>query len=627
MAITVLETPNQFNYAKQTIPFMVKSTLIAPGTAGSIDPIEKAFRFIFDVVVQNDLGYYYNYASVGIPPRPDNFFGFIDVAPMILDAIRYDLSTHKQTYASPCPKSIAKFKVYCTERYLDVNGNFISGTKISLGEYYAIDGAGNEGISPYLIDSFNVKKPLHHHSLAGEDLKVKANEPMTLSWLSKNDLGVNELEYIHGNYGTFSDIATVGTASTSNVLNVYSGITKNALTTVTPGTLVSLGGGASLLTSGTNYSTSGNTNRMVFKFTNLVLDANKVYVFKFWALHNGAPLPASSNYKIRATPVGTNFTSITGLDANINATNNTWVQFSTTFAATSLYSPGDIEIEIRYVSTSALSPLSQLNNMTMYFDNASIYQTTNSAPYVSTIEVITDDNTVWAMPSGYTQNILPLNDTSQSRFDTPIGPYKIYNSTAQDAVTGFWKNTGGAIAKWFQVRVKNNVGNTIGLSERIYQDQVTCSVQNNFRLKWKNQLGGWDYFTFTKVTRATTAIERENFKQTRGNFTATSYQELTTDRGYQSLNIKLQDTYTVISDWIDDNTAKWMLDLFTSDEVYLLNPEPFQMAVVTNEYDLEYPVFVKQNDVEFMNDSIEAKLKNFVIDITPAIAFIENTTN
>jgi len=167
----------------------------------------------------------------------------------------------------------------------------------------------------------------------------------------------------------------------------------------------------------------------------------------------------------------------------------------------------------------------------------------------------------------------------------------------------------------------------IGLSEKIYQQLDNCEKYEKFRLKWKNQIGGWDYFTFTKVSKAKTNIERENFKRSRGTISSTAYQELTSDRGYESLNIKLLDTYTIISDWVGDGTAKWMQDLFSSDEVYILNPEPFQKYVTTTEYDLEYPVFVQQNEVEYMNNSAEAKLKNFVIDITPAIRFEENTTN
>ena len=78
---------------------------------------------------------------------------------------------------------------------------------------------------------------------------------------------------------------------------------------------------------------------------------------------------------------------------------------------------------------------------------------------------------------------------------------------------------------------------------------------------------------------------------------------------------------------MSDGTAKWLQDLFISDEVYILNPEPFMKYPTTNQFDLEYPVFVAQNEIEFMNNSIEAKLKNFVIDITPAIRFEENSTN
>lgn len=633
MAISTIETPNEFNYARQTIPFLVKSNLIGPGGTGGIDPIERAFRFVFDVVIQLGNGTYKTYASVAIPPRPDNYYAFFDAAPLIIDALTFDLGTHKQTFASSCPNSIAKFKVFCTERYLDNNGNFISGTKTSMGEYYAIDGGGNEGISPYLIDSVSTKKPLHYHQLLeGQDLRVNIKEPLTLSWLSKNDLGVNELEYIHGNYGTFNDIASFGnpTPSTSNVLNTYSGITKNALTTITPGVNVPAGG-VSMGVRMNGITTGGNANVMAFKFTNIDLSANTSYVFKIQAICTLSPTapPASTNYRIQAVLTGTNFTAFAGVSPTVVSTNNTFQNIQVNFATLAGYTGGDITgIELRYVSTSPLSALGLMNNVQMFYDSASLYEVnTSGVPYVSSVQVITDDNTVYTMPTGYTANILPLNDTPQSRFDTPVGPYKQYHPTGQDATTGFWLNTGAVPANWFQVRVRNSAGTIIGLSEKIYQVPDTCEKCEKFRLKWKNQLGGWEYFTFTKVSKAKTSIERENFKRSRGLISATAYQELSSDRGYQSLNIKVLDTFTVISDWVNDGTAKWIQSLFISDEVYILNPEPFMLYPTTTEFDLEYPVFVQQNEVEYMNNSIEAKLKNFVIDITPAINFNENTTN
>jgi hypothetical protein len=633
MAITAIELPNEFNYARQTIPFLVKSNLIGPSGTGGIDPIERAFRFVFDVTVQLSSGLFKTYASIAIPPRPDNYYSFFDAAPLIIDALSYDLGTHQVTGATACANSIVKFKVFCTERYLDVNGAFTSGTKTSMGEFYAIDGSGNETIVPYLIDSVSTKKPLHYHQLIDvEEFKVNAKEPLTLSWLSKNDLGVNELEYIHGNYGTFNDIASFGnpTPSTSNVLNTYSGITKNALTTITPGVNVPAGG-VSMGVRMTGITTGGNANVMAFKFTDIDLSASTSYVFKILAINTLSPTPppASSAYTIQAVLTGTNFTAFSAVTPVIGSTVNTWQPIQVNFATLSGFTPGDITgIELRYVSSSSLSPLGSMNNVQMFFDSASLYEvSTSSTPFLSTVEVITDDNTVYVMPSGYTQNIVPLNDTKQSRFDTPVGPYKQYHPTGQDATTGYWKNTGGAPAKWFQTRIKNSTGGIIGLSSKIYQINDTCENCEKFRLKWKNSLGGWDYYTFTKVSKAKTSIERENFKRSRGYISSTGYKELTSDRGYKSLNIKLQDTYTIISDWVGDGTAKWMQDLFTSDEVYILNPEPFMKYPTTTEFDLEYPVFVQQTEIEYMNNSIEAKLKNFIIEITPAIRFEENSTN
>ena len=626
MAISIIEQPNEFNYARQTIPFLVKSTLI--GSGGTIDPIESAFRFVFDIIVQYGNGQYKTYASLAIPPRPDNYYAFLDAAPLMLDAITYDLGTHQQTTATACKNSIVKFRVFCTERYLDTSGNFVSVGKISLGEYYAIDGGSNEGIAPYLIDAATQKKPLHHHHLVdATELTVCQKEPLTLSWLSRNDLGVNELEYIHGNYGTFSDAPTVGTASINNVLTVYSGITKNALTTIAPSTTQSYGGFNSIVTKMTGVTNAGNQSIMIYKFTDLDLSPNTSYQFRIWVKAAGQVLPASPNYLLGAQIVGVNFTGLSANNPTLGSTNNTWVPITVQFATTGLFVTGDIEIQIKYISQSVLSPLTAINGISLNWDAVTIYEMTGSSSYVNDVQIITDNGTVYTMPTGYTANILPLNDTWQSRFDTPVGPYKQYHPTGQDTTTGFWLNSPGVPANWFQVRLRNNSFNTIGLSEKIYQYECDCDRYDKFRLKWKNSLGGWDYFTFTKVSKAKTNIERENFKRSRGLITSTAYKELSSDRGYQSLNIKLQDTYTVISDWMGDGTAKWMLDLFTSDEVYLLNPEPFQRYVTTAEYDLEWPVFVQQTDVEYMNNSSEAALKNYVIDITPAIRWEENTTN
>ena len=624
MAVQTLEVPKLFNYAKQTIPFVVKSNLINSGTPTSIDPLERAFRFVFDLEVTNSAGLYKTYASVAIPPRPDNFYSFIDVAPMLRDAITYDLGTHLATTAQPCPKSIIKFRLWCTERYLDANGNFVNGVKTSLGNYFAIDGGDNAPIENYLLDSVSVKKPLHHHNLAGTDLKVKAGEPFTLSWLARNDIGGNLLQYIHGNYGNFDDAVTLGSGP-NGLPAPYTGIVTNP-PKFTYGPITTGLPGPGIYAKGALLPNLGNTNAPVFTFTNLVLNPSTVYVFKIW-MKSSNTAPNTISLNLGGVLVGTNFQTFYASGPNVAQTNTGWQLIQVYFQTLPGYNVGDFSIQIRLNSISPFVALNLMNGNIMNYDSATLEKIGQNYPVISKVEVVTDNNTVYDLTPTYTQNILPLNDTAKSRFDTPVGPYNTYLPFAQDPFSGFWIDNTTAIAKYFQVRIKNAANYVIGLSEKIYQDTTYCEIQDNFRLKWKNQLGGWDYFTFTKVSKASTAIERENYKKSAGTVDASGYSELTNDRGYQSLNIKLEDTYTVISDWIEDGTVKWMLDLFTSDEVYLLNPEAFQTSVTTNPYDLEWPVFVKQEDIEFMNNSIEAKLKNLVVNITPAIRFEEPTKN
>ena len=623
MAIVTIEIPKEFNYAQQTIPFVVNSSLINATTSTGIDPLESAFRYIFELEVLSAAGLYKTYANIAIPPRPDNFYGFIDVAPMILDALKFDLGTHLSDKAVPCPNSIIEFRLWCSERYLDNTGEFTTTGRKSLGWFTAIDAADNAPIEDYLIDSVALKKPLHHHDLCGPDLKVKSREPFTLSWLSKNDLGVNELEYIHGNYGNFNDALSLPGPFSS----VYTGIEADP----TYGTIAASAAGIpgpSLVATMNNLPAAGGTRRTIFKFKDVVLAPSQTYQLVYWVSSISSLAPIITNFLRLGTEItGSNFNVFFANNVTVLSTWNNWQQLAVWFQTTPSYSPGDIEFNVVALSTSSTVPLNFLNGKDFNLDSASLFETGLSVPYVSDVDIITDDGTVHTMPPAYVEDIVPLNSVDQSRFDTPVGPYGNYLPAAQDPLSGFWTGIGGAVAKWYRVRVKNALNWTIGLSEKIYQDQTFCEIKDNFRLKWKNKLGGWDYFTFTKVSKARTSIERENFKRTRGIVSSNGYSEATNNRGYQSLNIKLEDTYTVISDWVEDGTAKWLQDLFTSDEVYLLDPEPFQTSVTTTPFDLEWPVFVKQGEVEYQNNSIEAKLKNFIVEVTPAMRFEDPSTN
>lgn len=81
------------------------------------------------------------------------------------------------------------------------------------------------------------------------------------------------------------------------------------------------------------------------------------------------------------------------------------------------------------------------------------------------------------------------------------------------------------------------------------------------------------------------------------------------------------------SDWITDQTAKFLQGLFVSDEIYLLNPEIFEDFVVDDPFDIEYPVFLNDTDIEYKTNSPEKKLVNITINVTPGNRFGDATTN
>jgi len=638
MAITIYEEPNKFNQVRQTIPFLVYSDLF---NTGSFDAIERSFKYLFEIKVLNTQGQFKTFSTVAIPPRPDNLLGFFDASAIVKSAITYDLGTHTALTAQPCPKSIVEFMVICTERYLDTNGNYISGNPELIGQYYAIDAGVNESLSTYLMDYSVQAAPLHHHFLCGDDLKVYQNEPFSLSWLVEPKLSGNVLEYKHADYGSFDKVTT------PTLPTVFTGFTTNS-TFVLNSTLVttpSVNGKSMLMAMKPLGFTSITSNATIAAFNNLFLEDNSTYTFDVWIK---MPAPLGTFTTLRSFSV-----TATGLKVASIVSNNTvpiyiagimgtvphgFHKLTVTFTTNT--NVASTTLQIRATTSSVVgAPLTILNNASIFIDSARVYKKLTTNDVLSSGQIIVDDGLpttqTWNIPSTYfTTNLLPVEDFSDGRFDMPVGPYSgILSSVtgAQDASTGFYKNSAGNRGTHFRVRLRDNTTATIGLSEKIYQDPTDCTRFTPIKIKWKNSLGGWDFFTFTKVSSAVTNVERENYKRSRGTITqagsAYNYVESDNDRGYKSLNIKLEDTFSVASDWIGNETAKWLQDLYTSDEVYLLNPEVFQKFTNLSPFDVEYPVFVQQTDVEFQNNAPDRKLINVILDIVPAVRFEDNSTN
>lgn len=629
--LSVEKLPKEFVMAGQTIPFIVSTDIF--DTNFNFDPIESSFKYLFELKTLRDDGTYRTFATAAIPPRPDNLVGFFDPSKLIQSAIAYDNGTHKINTVSPMPFSIVQFRMFCTERYLDNNGDFVDGDRIDLGFFYAIDGATTEGIDPYLIvTTGTTKDAMHHHELLGDQFVLRPNEPLTVSFLAKPAIEGSVLDEVHGDYGSFDygDVAS------------YTGITASTGVTLSKSTRIVLSGSA--LAAGINAGKflTSSTSGEILRFTDFTLNPNSEYEFSIYArfVANFFSFLPSANAKYQAVAVGTGISAITlSIEPVIRNSRFTFLKIVLRFTTGSTIA-GTEYIRINAIST-ITNDLVRLNQRTIVFDTAILKELIGAQNDINSARVIVNDGlsseVTHVFPASYLADVYPFDEISKSRIDCPIGANVIYDVTGntQDPTTGLWLDDNGDIGKYFHFELTNDTvspAEVVASSETVYQISE-CDRYNNVRLKWLNNLGAWDYYTFDKVSVASTIVDRENYKITYGKIYKPDgvdefdYIEEDTSRGYKSLTVLADDYVVINSDWVQNETGKFLRGILTSPEVYILNPEPYIEVPVTNEYELEYPVIIEDSEFEFRNNSSEAKLVNATFRIKIAVPFNNRTTN
>jgi len=622
-------TPNEFVMARQTIPFLVTSDVF--DTVANFNYIERSFKYLFEVKTLRDDGVYRTFSTVAIPPRPDNLTGLFDPSKIIQSAIEFDNGTHKLLRASAMPFSIVQFRVFCSERYLDTNGEYITGDRIDMGIYYAIDAGSTEGLVPYVIDlTDEPKNAMHHHELLGDQLVIRPGEPLTASFITKVAISANKLDFIHGDYGAFD----------FGVLSQYTGLAGSALTVLRQTQTGAISGQGVAAKFNSNAFVTSSTVGDVITFSDLNLQPNTRYEFTIYARLIGSifQLPSSAAlYSTEVAGAGID-TIVSQVNPQIRQSALAPRQIKVVFE-TNAGVNGNETITIE-VTSSATGQLSRLNSRSVTFDSAVLKEIDTFINPIERARIVVNKGLPTekrhVLSSTYLSNVITFNEISMARFDCPIGLNNTYSFTttgAQNANKQFLDDDGN-VGKYYRLELYNSTleDNVIATTEDIYQIGE-CDRYNNVRLKWLNELGAWNYYTFEKVSVASTQIQRENYKITGGriiesdNIGGFDYVENDKDRGYKTLTI-LSDDYIIInSDWVKNETGKFLRGILTSPEVYILNPEPYIELPVTTEYQLEYPVIIEDTDFEFRNNSSEAKLVNATFRIKIAVPFNDKTTN
>jgi hypothetical protein len=148
-----------------------------------------------------------------------------------------------------------------------------------------------------------------------------------------------------------------------------------------------------------------------------------------------------------------------------------------------------------------------------------------------------------------------------ARVDVSTGPYQL------EPVASFTL-VGASYYETYLVDISNN-----RVSEKIiYEIDDSCYRYTQKRLKWKNRLGGWDFFTFNLRSDKETSITRQNFGKFRNSLNSSNkYTYSLGNRGLTTFNVKAFDKETLRTNWLSDAEASWLEELFTSPEVYIMD--------------------------------------------------------
>jgi len=110
---------------------------------------------------------------------------------------------------------------------------------------------------------------------------------------------------------------------------------------------------------------------------------------------------------------------------------------------------------------------------------------------------------------------------------------------------------------------------------RVDDRHQSCTRYDNVRLAWRNRLGAWDYMNFRGKSVETVDIKSENMARVVGNWDTVTendnFNYNNWDRGKETLYTTANRKLKINSDWLNEEEAIWLEELFTSVNVQILD--------------------------------------------------------
>jgi len=126
-------------------------------------------------------------------------------------------------------------------------------------------------------------------------------------------------------------------------------------------------------------------------------------------------------------------------------------------------------------------------------------------------------------------------------------------------------------SKSYKLEVTNDNAYTIAKQYTFNIVDNDCKGFEKIRLSWLNRHGAWDYFNFTKKNVRTVNTTRKNFQQLKGTWNEDRFRLYGYKGGSKTFRTSAKEIITLNTDYVNEETAIWLEQLFTSPEVYVIS--------------------------------------------------------
>ena len=123
---------------------------------------------------------------------------------------------------------------------------------------------------------------------------------------------------------------------------------------------------------------------------------------------------------------------------------------------------------------------------------------------------------------------------------------------------------------YYTVQASDDTGAAISQVYYFYKQEEDCKNYETIRLTWLNKFGGWDYYNFTKKSVRTFNTQRKSYTQITGSWNTSRFRPDGHTGGKKYFTNNTKESITLNTDYITEEEAIWLEELFNSNDVYIL---------------------------------------------------------